>query len=79
MLEDGSKKTLGLVFPGELYFETGAPERMEVISGSGVVKVDGSEDEATNTEVTHFDVPANSGFHIAVGEGTCEYMCCFLD
>lgn len=79
MLEDGSKKKLGLVFPGELYSETGAPERMEFISGSCVVKVDGSEEEATNTEITRFDVPANSGFHVAVCEGTCEYMCFFLD
>ena len=78
MLEDGSKKTLGLIFPGEFYFGTEAPERMEIISGSCVVKVVGSEEKATYTEGTHFDVPGNSGFHIAVSEGTCEYICSFL-
>ena len=30
---DGTKKTLGLIFPGSYKFDTGAPERMEVVAG----------------------------------------------
>ena len=78
VLEDGSKKTFGIIFPGEFYFGTEAPERMEIIAGTCVVKVDGDESESTFSEGQHFDVPGSSGFHIAVTEGTCEYICSFL-
>ena len=33
LLEDGSKKTVGVVFPSSLSFNTGAPERMEIVAG----------------------------------------------
>ena len=29
---DDSKKTLGLIYPGEFHFNTGAPERMDQVS-----------------------------------------------
>jgi uncharacterized protein YaiE (UPF0345 family) len=75
---DGSKKTLGLIYPGEYHFGTAAAERMEIIAGSCEVTLDDSEDIVHYGEGTAFDVPANSGFTIAVGEGICEYVCSFL-
>ena len=75
---DGSKKTLGLIYPGEYHFGTAAAERMEIIAGSCEVTLDGQQETVHYASSTHFDVPANSGFTIAVSEGICEYICSFL-
>jgi purine/pyrimidine-nucleoside phosphorylase len=78
LFKDDTKKTLGLIRPGNYHFNTGAPERMEIIAGSCRVTLDGSKAEATYAAGTHFDVPGNSGFAIAVDSGLCEYICSFL-
>ncbi|MFM2170446.1 MAG: hypothetical protein RI957_675 [Verrucomicrobiota bacterium] len=75
---DGSKKTLGLIYPGEYHFGTAAAERMEIVAGSCEVTLDGATDTVHYAEGTFFDVPANSGFSIAVSDGICEYICSFL-
>ena len=75
---DGSKKTIGLIYPGEYHFGTAAAERMEIIAGSCDVTLDGTTDSIHYGEGTAFDVPANSGFNIAVADGICEYICSFL-
>lgn len=75
---NGTKKTLGLIRPGSYHFNTGAPERMEIVAGSCRVTLDGTTNTQEYREGTHFDVPGNSGFTIAVGEGICEYICSFL-
>jgi hypothetical protein len=75
---DQSKKTLGLIYPGEYHFGTADAERMEIIAGLCEVTLDGSTDVTTYAAGTHFDVPANSGFTIKVSEGICEYICSFL-
>ncbi len=75
---DGSKKTLGLIYPGEYHFGTAAAERMEIIAGACTVSLDGSEENADYAANTFFDVAANSGFTISVTEGICEYICSFL-
>jgi uncharacterized protein YaiE (UPF0345 family) len=75
---DGSKKTLGLIYAGEYHFGTAAAERMEIIAGSSEVTLDGQQETVYYASGTHFDVPANSGFTIAVSEGICEYICSFL-
>jgi len=75
---DGSKKTLGLIYPGAFHFGTAAAERMEIVAGHCRVKLDGSTDAKEYTAGEHFDVPANSGFDIEVSTGICEYICSFL-
>jgi uncharacterized protein YaiE (UPF0345 family) len=75
---DGSKKTLGLIRPGTYHFNTGAPERMEIIAGHCTVTLDGATAKQEYPAGTHFDVPGNSGFTIAVASGLCEYICSFL-
>jgi uncharacterized protein YaiE (UPF0345 family) len=75
---DGSKKTLGLIYPGEFHFGTEKAERMEIVAGDCVVKLDGGDSESAYTGGQFFDVPAKSGFDIAVKEGICEYICSFL-
>jgi uncharacterized protein YaiE (UPF0345 family) len=75
---DGSKKTLGLIYPGSYHFGTDAAERMEITSGSCAVVLDGQTQEQTYGEGSQFDVPAKSGFSIAVKDGICQYICSFL-
>lgn len=78
LFEDGSKKTLGLIYAGSYHFGTDAAERMEITDGTCEVQLDGSSDKQTYAAGTHFDVPAKSGFSIAVTEGICQYVCSFL-
>jgi uncharacterized protein YaiE (UPF0345 family) len=33
LLEDGTRKTVGVIFPSTLTFNTGAPETMEIVGG----------------------------------------------
>jgi uncharacterized protein YaiE (UPF0345 family) len=75
---DDTKKTLGLIYPGEYHFGTGAPERMEIIAGECSVVLDGTTAVLPVAAGTHFDVPGNSGFTITVAGGICEYICSFL-
>lgn len=76
---DGSKKTLGLIHAGSFHFGTDKAERMEIVSGCCEVRIDGCEEWSTFTSGDFFDVPAKSGFDIAVAEGICEYICSFID
>jgi len=77
-LADGSRKTLGLIYPGTYKFNTGVAERMEIIAGSCRTRIAGSGDWIGFPAGTRFDVPANSFFEIVVLEGICEYVCSFL-
>ncbi len=77
-LPDGSRKTLGLIYSGKYHFGTAAAERMEIISGDCQVVLDGTTEPLTIEAGSFFDVPANSGFTIAVGDCICEYICSFL-
>jgi purine/pyrimidine-nucleoside phosphorylase len=76
--QDGTKKTLGLIYPGKFHFGTAAPERMEIIAGSCSIIIDGTKDVLEIAAGSHFDVAGNSGFTITVKDGICEYICSFL-
>jgi uncharacterized protein YaiE (UPF0345 family) len=76
---DGSKRTLGLIYPGTYHFGTAAAELMQVVDGSCSVVLDGTEAESSYASGTEFRVPANSGFTITVNDGICQYVCSFLD
>lgn len=78
ILPDGSKKTLGLIFPGEYHFNTQAAERMEIVAGACQVAQDGQGAVKNYAAGEAFDVPAKSGFSIRVEKGICEYICSFL-
>ncbi|GDY22898.1 UPF0345 protein [Verrucomicrobiota bacterium] len=79
LFPDGSKKTLGLIYPGKFHFGTAQAERMEIVAGACVVKLDGQSTTASYGANQAFEVPAKSGFDIEVSEGICEYICSFLD
>jgi purine/pyrimidine-nucleoside phosphorylase len=78
ILPDGSKKTLGLIYPGKYHFNTEAPEKMEIISGQCKVTLDGAEKTHAYSAGDSFDVPGKSGFSIEVAREICEYVCSFL-
>jgi purine/pyrimidine-nucleoside phosphorylase len=78
LFADGSKKTLGLIYPGKYHFGTDKAERMEITAGNCRVKIDGNPAEKTYAAGTFFDVPAKSGFDIEVTDGLCEYICSFI-
>jgi uncharacterized protein YaiE (UPF0345 family) len=78
LFPDGTKKTLGLIYPGSYHFGTGAPERMEIVAGACRVTLDGRHETKPFSAGQSFDVPGNGGFTIVVEGGLCEYICSYL-
>ena len=78
LFPDGSRKTLGLIYPGKFHFGTDKAERMEIVAGECVVKLDGQAERKTISAGQFFEVPAKSGFDIEIGSGICEYICSYL-
>ena len=78
LFPDGSKKTLGLIYPGQYHFGTDKAERMELTAGQCTIKLDGAGVSAAYGTGQAFDVPAKSGFDIEVKSGICEYICSYL-
>ena len=73
---DGSRKTVGVILPSALTFNTAAPEVMEGVGGSCRVRLKGQSDWETYAAGQSFDVPANSSFEIACDE-PYHYVCHF--
>lgn len=76
LLADGSKKTLGVIFPSSLTFNTAAPEVMEIISGACRVRPAGATDWTDYHAGQQFSVGADSRFEIETTE-TLDYVCHF--
>ncbi len=74
---DGSKKTLGIMMPGEYQFNTDAKEIMEIMSGDLEVLISGTEGWKTIKGGESFDVPANSSFNLKIKTIT-DYCCSFI-
>ena len=75
--EKGDKITLGLIYPGAYTFNTGAPERMDVVAGACRVRLKDAADWTEYAAGSHFLVPGDSSFDIAVDSGIAEYVCSF--
>ena len=76
VLADGTKKTVGVILPSSLTFNTGAPEIMECVGGSCRVKLAGESEWKTYGDGQSFNVPGNSSFEIACDE-PYHYVCHF--
>jgi uncharacterized protein YaiE (UPF0345 family) len=76
LLPDGTKKTVGVIFPSKLTFNTGAPERMEIVGGRCRVRLAGSEAWHDYGAGSEFRVPGNSSFDIETSE-LVDYVCHF--
>jgi len=77
LFPDGSKKTLGLIYPGEFRFNTGLPEDMEITAGECRVRLAEQKDWKPYKSGEIFRIPGNSHFDIAVDSGIAEYICSF--
>lgn len=75
--DDSSKKTLGLIYPGEYKFDTGAAEVMEIVAGRCSIKMKGENEWKRYENGTFFKVAENSFFEITVEEGILEYICSY--
>lgn len=77
LFEDGSKKTLGIMLPGEYEFNTSDKELMEIMSGELEVLIAGESGWKAITGGEYFEVPAKSKFSLKVRKVT-DYCCSFL-
>jgi uncharacterized protein YaiE (UPF0345 family) len=75
-LADGTKKSVGVVLPATLTFNTGAPEIMECVAGACEYKLAGTETWVRSQAGERFSVPGNSSFQIRVTEAY-HYICHF--
>ena len=74
--ENGVKKSLGIMMPGEYTFGTNEAEHMEIISGTVEVLI-GDSNWETIEAGGYFEVPANSSFEIKVLDIT-DYCCTYI-
>lgn len=77
IFEDGERKTLGIMLPGDYEFGTGDKELMEILGGSMDVKLPGNDSFITYKEGESFSVPANSKFSLVVKE-VADYCCSYI-
>ena len=77
IFNDGSRKTLGVMMPGEYKFGTQEKEVMEIIAGElDVLLPDQVEWQTFNGGQT-FEVPANASFSLQVKKVT-DYCCSYI-
>lgn len=74
---DGTRKTLGVMLPGEYEFGTAERELMEIQSGDLDVLLPGQTAWKTMDDGAAFEVPANAKFSLRVRAVT-DYCCSFL-
>lgn len=78
LLADGTKKTLGIMMPGDYEFGTDAAEIMELLAGRMDVLLPGETEWKTFGEGESFKVAANSRFKLKVPTVT-DYCCSYLN
>ncbi|KAL3809347.1 hypothetical protein ACHAXA_009055 [Cyclostephanos tholiformis] len=74
---NGRKFSVGIISAGTYHFGTASAERMTVISGMLMAKLDGADEWVNYPAGTNFEVPSNSGFDVRASEDTayqCEYL-----
>jgi purine/pyrimidine-nucleoside phosphorylase len=73
---DGTKKSVGVILPATLTFNTGAPEIMECVAGSCEYRLAGTEAWLKSGAGEKFSIPGNAKFDIRVTE-PYHYVCHF--
>ena len=73
---DGTKKSVGVIMPATLVFNTGVPEIMETVAGACRYRIKG-EDWKSSGAGESFKVPGNSSFDIEVLGEPYHYVCHF--
>ncbi len=77
LFADGSKKTLGVMLPGEYEFGTGDKEIMEILSGDLDVFLPGETAWKTIKAGQSFEVAPNAKFKLKVRK-LSDYCCSFV-
>ena len=77
LFPDGTKKTLGIMMPGEYEFGTDVQEIMEIMAGELTVLLPGETDWITINGTGEFVVPANAKFKLDVKTIT-DYCCSYI-
>lgn len=77
LFADGTKKTVGVIFPSKLTFNTAAPEVMELNAGACKIKIAGQSEWKTYRAGEKFSVPGNTSFDIETLE-MLDYVCHFI-
>ena len=78
VFEDGSRKTLGIMLPGEYEFGTASREIMEILAGDLEVFLPGGKGWKAVKEGESFEVPANSKFRLNI-KGITDYCCSYIE
>lgn len=75
-LADGTKKSIGVIMPAILTFNTGVPEVMETVAGACRYRIKGEEWKSCGLGQS-FKAPGNSSFDIEVSGEPYHYVCHF--
>jgi uncharacterized protein YaiE (UPF0345 family) len=78
LFADGSKKTLGIMLPGEYTFGTDAKEIMEILAGELEVLLPGETAWKTVRGGESFEVPAKAKFSLNVAT-LVDYCCSYIN
>lgn len=77
IFEDGEKKTLGIMMPGNYEFGTAEKEIMEILAGKLKVQLPGNAEWIEIEGTYTFEVPADSKFRLEIEEVT-DYCCSYV-
>lgn len=77
IFDDGSRKTLGIMMPGEYDFGTQEKEIMEILAGELDVLLPGQSNWQTFKGGQSFKVPAEASFKLKVKKIT-DYCCSYI-
>lgn len=77
LFPDGTKKTLGVMLPGEYTFTTADKEVMEIMSGELDVQLPGESGWKKIESGGSFEVPAQASFSLRIKKLT-DYCCSFI-
>lgn len=74
LFPNGTRNTLGVIFPSTLTFSTESPELMEINTGFCNVKLAGQDEWKTYKAGDKFAIGGNTSFEIETVE-TLDYVC----
>ena len=78
MFPDGSRKTLGIMLPGDYEFSTTSKELVEILAGDLEVLLPGADRWKVVREGESFEIPAHSKFSLKV-KNLADYCCSYFD
>ena len=77
VFKDGTRKTLGVMLPGEYEFGTADKEIMEILAGELEVLLPDNDSWRKVEGGSDFEVPANSKFKLKIFKVT-DYCCSYI-